>query len=1222
MIKAIQSLSFVACLLFTSLSAYAHTSVTDLRVQHLAEPLAVEDARPLFSWRMESDVAGQEQKAYRLAVVRESDRRTVWDSGRMESGLSDNIRYLGVALQPEMGYSWTVTVWDAQGGMHVASSRFETGLMNPALAAWEGATFIGSKAPRLDAASHYYFEINTRFRIVEGDKMSLVLGANDFRLQDAFQNPGNLAGENYVRVEIDLSGVGTKKGAALNIYRKGYAADDREDKPLISISAKDYPECNINQLLTLENKHEEHTLSIGVETSNIHFLIDGKDLRTTPGQYHAFSSGFAVGNSSLNNNNATRFPIGVWGTTHDFNTSPNLCSVGFAALPGCKVVYTDYQIKNCGYSRDNVVFDNRHYAVFSALPHVKVEGNRLVVENPSADMAVEYADPTHGALTMLRSEFGTKGKIQKAKVYATAMGAFELFINGERVGNEWFAPGDDQYRELLGYRVYDVTGLLREGDNCVAALLNPGWYTGYMTFMTVNFNFFGDHEALLLKLVIDYEDGSREVIVSNPETWKAFNDGPVRYGSFFNGERYDARREAAVAGWKESGYADGLWKPAETIEPREWAAFAIRARYDNPVQVREVLTATRVTPTHSEDGHTYIYDMGVNMVGVPSVTIPAGWLEAGDTVIMRYGEQLYPGLKGDDREYVRKFGKRKNYIAGRPLYETYRAALATDFYIAKGSEAVTICPTTSYRGYQYIQITLPGHGKPLPLENIKGLVLSSDELPAGTYRAETADDNYTGRLANQLFKNIQRSQLGNFFTIPTDCPQRNERMGWTGDAQAYVRTATYNSDVLNFFRQWMAMLRADQGIGSRTDVPGGVGSTVPTYNQTDDTSFPDGTTWAAAICMVPWQLYSQYGDTQVVRENMEAMMNWLNGMDFYDFSEGYPHLSAKTTGLGDWLAMDERTPADLVNNAIYIYMMEVTARMADAIGEKDYADVLRRRHALAKEEWNKLYVSSETGKTRTAEGVLVHSQSSYATPLRFNCFDEVNRPKAEAWLAALAANPSASGEGKKKYPPYTITTGFSGTPNILPALSRSGHQEEAYRMFTCTDFTSWLYPVTKGATSVWERWNGYEVAFGKTNENHMNSFNHFALGSVGQWMYEFQLGITSDEGGYKHFILQPGAGGNYTKLEGSYESHYGTIRSAWTADGQGRMLTYRATVPANTTATLYLPLHGEGQRYGKSTHARFSGREEHCGHSCARYELASGTYTFMLADEGITVTEE
>ena len=1221
MVKMMQILSFIAFFLCIPSFVCAHTALTDLRVQHLSEPLAVEDARPLFSWRMESDVPGQEQKAYRIMVTRECDRRTVWDSGRMESGLSDNIRYLGVALQPEMGYSWTVTVWDAQSRMHTASSRFETGLMNPLLAAWEGAAFIGSKAPRLDAASHYYFEISTRFRIVQGDKMSLVLGANDFRLRDAFQNPGNLAGENYVRVEIDLSGVGTKKGAALNVYRKGYAADDREDVPLVSISTENYPECNINQLLTLENKHEEHTLSIGVETSNIHFLIDGEDLQTTPERYHAFSSGFAVGNSSLKNNNATRFPIGVWGTTHDFNTSPNLCSVGFAALPGSKVVYTDYRIKNGGHSRDNVVFDERHYAAFSALPHVAVEDNRLVVENHSTELAVEYVDPTHGALTMLRSEFGVRGRVRKGEVYATAMGAFELFINGERVGNDWFAPGDDQYRELLGYRAYDVTGLLREDDNCIAALLNPGWYTGYMTFMTVNFNFFGDHEALLLKLVIDYEDGSREVVVSHPDTWKAFNDGPVRYGSFFNGERYDARREVAVAGWKNAGFADDSWVQAEIIEPREWTDFAIRARYDHPVQVREVLTATQVTPTHSEDGHTYIYDMGVNMVGVPLVTIPAGWLETGDTVIMRYGEQLYPGLKGDKKEYVRRFGKKKNSIAGRPLYETYRAALATDFYIAKGGEAVTICPTTSYRGYQYVQITLPGHEGALPVENVKGLVLSSDERPTGTYRAETADDNYTGRLVNQLFKNIQRSQLGNFFTIPTDCPQRNERMGWTGDAQAYVRTATYNSDVLNFFRQWMAMLRADQGIGSKIDVPGGVGSTVPTYNQVDDTSFPDGTTWGAAICMVPWQLYSQYGDTQIIRENMEAMMNWLNGMDFYDYSEQYPHLSGKTTGLGDWLAMDDRTPADLVNNAIYIYMMEVTACMADAIGEQEYADVLRRRHELAKAEWNRLYVSPTTGKTRTADSVLIHSQSSYATPLRFNCFDEVNRPKAEAWLAELAANPSASGEGKKKYPAYTITTGFSGTPNILPALSRSGHKEEAYRMFICTDFTSWLYPVTKGATSVWERWNGYEVAFGKTNENHMNSFNHFALGSVGQWMYEYQLGITSGEKGYKHFILQPSAGGNYTKLEGSYKSNYGIIRSAWTANGQGRMLTYSATIPANTIATLYLPLDGSQENFGSSTYARFIGKVLHNNQMSACYELKSGFYRFLLGENRITVTE-
>lgn len=209
------------------------------------------------------------------------------------------------------------------------------------------------------------------------------------------------------------------------------------------------------------------------------------------------------------------------------------------------------------------------------------------------------------------------------------------------------------------------------------------------------------------------------------------------------------------------------------------------------------------------------------------------------------------------------------------------------------------------------------------------------------------------------------------------------------------------------------------------------------------------------------------------------MMAWLNGMDFYDFSKNYPHLSSKNRRMADWLAMDDRTPPDMLNNAIYIYMMEVTAYMAEAIGHTDYAKILRKRHTLAKAEWNKAYVDPATGKTKTVDGKIIHSQSSYATPLNFNCFNDEYKAKAESYLAELTIHPSHSGEGELPFLPYTITTGFSGTPNILPALSRSGHHKEAYRMFTCTNLTSWLYPVTKGATSIWERWNGYEVAFGK-----------------------------------------------------------------------------------------------------------------------------------------------
>lgn len=1202
---------FLIALIFQHMVA-EETIIDNLRVQNTIKPLAVEDAHPLFSWQMQSDVIGQAQQAYHIVVMRESDGRIVWDSKKVESGVSTHIKYMGVALQPDMGYSWQVTVWDISGRDYSAQSRFETGLMNPKLVAWEGAQWIGSKEPHLDAATNNYFEINTSFRILKGAKASLILGAKDFRLTDPFQNPESLSGENYVRVELDLSGIGTRQGAVLNIYRVGYAKGDQADIPFITISADKYPQSNINNIFTPENMRSLHTLSIKVETSNMYFTINSIDLLTEPAddfvRYHPFPK------KSV----ATRFNVGPWGNNHDYNTLPHLCSIGFAAMPESEVEYINYQVKNCGHSINNVVFDSNNYHIFEDMANVNVSGHMITVRNNSDKMSVGYADPSHGALTMLRTYFITNAdkKISKAKLYVTAMGAYEMFINGRRMGLDWFNPGSSQYREVMGYHAYDITDMLADGENCMGALLNAGFYTGYMSFTMPNFNFFGDHEALLARLLITYEDGSRQVIVTDPETWRVWKDGPVRSGSFFNGERYDANKEAEIEGWATIDYIDEGWQMPDVIQQRNWINFDMKARYDEPVRIREILTAKKVMPTHSNDKHTYIYDMGVNMVGVPSITIPAGWLQYGDTVIMRYAEQLYPGFKGDDIYYVDTYGEKGKNIAGRPLYETFRAALVTDFYVAKDDGPVIIQPTTTYRGYQYIQITLPSHKGALPLDNVKGRVLSSDKQPSGRYEAVTADGNKTGKLVNRLFRNIQRSQLGNFFTIPTDCPQRNERMGWTGDAQAYARTATYNSDVLNFFRQWMVTLRADQGIGSVSDVPGGIGSTVPAYMQVDDPTFPDGTTWAAAVCMVPWQLYIQYGDTRIIEENMEAMMAWLNGMDFYDFSPEYPYLSAKTTGLADWLAMDARTPPDLVNNAIYIYMMEVTSQMAMAVGRPDYAEQLRVRHALAKEEWNKVYVDRVTGKTQSADGKIIHSQSSYATPLNFNCFNKENKAKAEAYLAELSVNPSLSGEGKEEYPVYTITTGFSGTPNILPALSRAGRTEEAFRMFTCTDFTSWLYPVTKGATSIWERWNGYEVAFGKNNENHMNSFNHFALGAVGQWMYEYQLGITSGymngESGYKHFILQPSAGANYLSLSGSYDSNYGKIESSWTADGKGGLTSYKATIPANTTATLYLPVSELVTDFSEVTGVKFIGRTTHFSIPVAEYALTSGKFEFVI----------
>lgn len=1187
-------------------SAWGQTKICNLSVQDQQEPIAIEDFHPVFGWQMESDVQGQKQAAYQIIVTKQSNGKVVWNTGKKTDDKSQNIKYLGTSLQPESAYDWELTVWDQNDNKYVNKSRFETGLMNKTLSAWNDAKWIGSSESRLDAKSQGYFAIQTKFQIHKGKTMSLVLGAEDFRFQDPFQNIYNLSGKHYMRVELVLD-----KEPTLNIYRIGYANSDSEDKPLVQINKTNNPECNLSEILANTTLNSIHELTVYVEFGQMYFVIDGKDLITEKPK-RRFFSGFSVGSTSKVFPMGTKIPVNPFGTGHNFNSTPHVNNVGFAAAPESSVDYIDYQILNCGMSEDPVVFDERHYGIFKGLKGISVNKNIISVTGTDSKLTIGTADPTHGALTQLRTTFTITKKVSKAKLYATAMGSYVLYMNGQRIGDDWFAPGDSQFRETLTYQAYDITSLIKEGGNALGAQLNPGWYTGYMTYTSTNYNFFGDHEALMSRLVITYEDGTKDILVSTPETWKVFTEGAIRFGSFFQGETYDARKEESINGWTTFNYNDNLWRKPNEIKMRSWMHPEFQSRYDDLVKVRETLKAKKIGAVHSKDGHTYIYDMGVNMVGVPSITIPAGWLKEGDRVILRYAEQLYPGFSGDDKYYVDSYGKKGKNIAGRPLYENLRAALNTDFYIAKGSEEVIIQPSTTFRGYQYIQITLPSHKGALPLENVKGLVLSSDNLPQGTYQAKTSDNNITGKLVNQLFKNIQRSQLGNFFTIPTDCPQRNERMGWTGDAQAYTRTATYNSDVFNFFRQWMVALRADQGVGSDNEAPGGIGSTVPTYNMEDDKTFATGSTWSGAVCQVPWQLYQQYGNTQIIEENMEAMMAWLNGMDYYDQSEEYPHLSAKATGLADWLAMDNHTTSDLCNNAIYIHLMDITAIMADAIGRHDYAEILRERHDKALNEWNECYVDPKTGKTRSADGKLIHSQTSYATPLNFNVFLPKYKEKAENYLAELTANPSASNDGQSMtFEPYTITTGFSGTPNILPALTRGGKWSDAYKLFTSTRFTSWLYPVTMGATSIWERWNGYEVAFGPKNQNNMNSFNHFALGAVGEWMYEYSLGITSGKAengqpGYKHFILQPTIGAAFQSVEGSYTSNYGRISIKWSGDKV--MKNYEVTIPANTTASLYLPLENPVEGNDGNEYVKFIGNEIHLGQLSAHYELESGHY--------------
>lgn len=1241
----------LVCLFTTNISVKATTYITNLTVDALPAPLAVDHQDIDFAWQMQSDVIGVKQSNYQVIVATDPVfENIVWDSGIVESDQSVGIIYgssgKATPLMPETDYFWRVTVTDNSDEIHSATSFFSTGLMNPDISAWDGAQWIGSNELNLDATSAMIFHIRTFFQIIEGNKVSILFGANDFRLNDAFQNVGNVAGENYVRFELDVSGIGGTEGAVIRFYRAGYAIGDNPLEPYLSISQATFPNTNINQLITSGNAYKENQLDIKVETGEITIYINGEQLQLWTEKTWPPKS-------------LTVTPLEKAG--NNYNTFPNLNSIGFSASNGEKVIFRDYKLMNIGQGKEAPLFSavtGSTYAIFKDIKGVSVRNNTITVAGESFG----YADPSYyGSLSMLRAVLTTDAKkIKKAKAYVTAMGTYEMYINGERVGEDWFNPGMSQYRETLTYHAYDITSYLKTGQNVIGAILGPGFYTGYMSFTPDNYNFFGDTEALLAKMVITYEDGSEKVVTTTPDTWKLFRGGPVEYASMFQGERYNANKEPAIEGWNTINYDASSWITPEIVTPRDWIRFNIVARCDKPVREIERLTAVKVLNTHSQTNTTYTYDMGIDMVGVPSVTIPSGSLKDGDKVILRYGEEIYPGnedspnqVMPDGTTYESLYGSGGAYrrgVAGRVLHDTYRAALATDFYIASKADEtrdVVIEPHFTYRGYRYVQITIPHRTTPLIVANVKGIVLSS-EPATGTYEGVTTDE--TGKLVNQLYKNIQRSQLGNFFSIPTDCPQRNERMGWTGDAQAYSRTATYNGNVQNFFRQWMVALRNDQGIGGGDGAPaGGIGSTVPTYLKNRNTHFDDGTTWAAAVCMVPWQLYLQYGDRQVIRENFDAMKTWLEGMHYYKIP-GYEGLSSKTSGLADWLSVDIRTSSDICNNAIYLYMVKVTAIMAEAIGETDYAGTLKARYEQGKDAFNRAYVDPATGMARAISiedgsiGKIIDSQTSYATPLNFDLFSDeyritsgVNQGMsykdfAIKRLVELAADPVKSGnDGNELVPffhgfpgspgsdkpfnptknskPYTITTGFSGTPNILPALTRNGKAETAYRMLACTDYASWLYPIKLGATTMWERWNSYELAFQMNGESGMNSFNHFALGSVGSWIHEYHLGITTESGkGYQDFILQPLPGGAYTRISGSYISNYGTIESEWTAE-KGKIKNYTFTVPANTNATVYLPVE-ESTVAGFSNieGIRYVGMEERNGIMTAKFAAGAGRY--------------
>jgi alpha-L-rhamnosidase len=689
----------------------------------------------------------------------------------------------------------------------------------------------------------------------------------------------------------------------------------------------------------------------------------------------------------------------------------------------------------------------------------------------------------------------------------TSRGLYELEMNGQRVGDQLFTPGWTSYNKRLQYEIYDVTPLLKKGPNVVGAVLGSGWYRGEIGFRGSR-NYYGDRVALLAQIDVTLAGGKRVVIGTDGE-WKA-STGPILFSEIYSGETYDARLEPI--GWSRAGFDAARWTAVTVAQGR---TDDLVAPAGPPVRRIQEIKPIRILKTPA--GETVV-DMGQNMVGW--VRLKASG-PAGTTVTLRHAEVL---------------DKQGNFYT-----ENLRAAKAMLRYTLKGGGPEVYEPHFTFMGFRYVAVD--GYPGELTLDSLTGVVVHSDMTVTGTF--ETSKP-----LVNQLQHNIQWGQKGNFLDVPTDCPQRDERLGWTGDAQVFSRTAAFNMDVAGFFTKWLKDVALDQY------PTGAVPHVVP--DVLGRPGRPDGGAagWADVAVIIPWNMYLLYGDARLLGEQYPSMKAWVEyertraGDDF--IWDGDQHF-------GDWLAFattrsdypGATTSKDLIATAFFAHSADLLARAARVLGKTEEAAQYDALVAKVKAAFNREYVTS-TGRVGEA------TQTAYVLALEFNLLPEEMRAAAAAKLA------------KEIRDRGHLTTGFLGTPYLCHVLTRYGYLDEAYKLLNREEYPSWLYPVKQGATTIWERWDGQKPD-GSFQDKGMNSFNHYAYGAVGDWMYRDMAGLDIDpaDPAYKHLVVHPMPGGGFTSVTATHESLYGRVASAWTLDNDGFTLTVE--VPANTRASVRLP---------------------------------------------------
>ncbi|QEG35756.1 alpha-L-rhamnosidase [Bythopirellula goksoeyrii] len=790
----------------------------------------------------------------------------------------------------------------------------------------------------------------------------------------------------------------------------------------------------------------------------------------------------------------------------------------------------------------------------------------IIQRDPEAMLGTETQP---GTPAIFRKTVDVPSSILRATLYATARGILDLSLNGASVTHDRFLPEWTDYNKRLQYRTFDVTSLIRPGTNAMGATLGDGWWSGYIGWQETRGQYGTLENSLLLQLEVELENG-HTLTFGSDGTWKC-NSGPILFSDFMMGESYDARREQE--GWDRSDFDDAIWLPAleadpptihipkfgfsnnvqaETSEP-----LPLVAQRNEPVRVVERLTPISVEQV---EPNTFIYDLGQNIAGWVDISVSG---TEGTRVQLRYGERLNPD--------------------GTLYTENLRRAKATDVYVLKGEAEENWQPRFTFHGFQYLEIS--GLSSPLPLECVRGCVVMSSMESAGEFECSHP-------LVNRLWKNALWGQKGNFLSVPTDCPQRDERLGWMGDAQVFLRTAAYNMDVAAFFTKWMTdVIDSQDSDGIFPDV-------APRLREGDNFVGLDGlgggAGWADAGIIIPWTLWRVYGDRRIVERHWDAMVSWLDWLEKTN-PQGIRcnHLG---NNYGDWLCIPSdtsfRTQSEMKTLLATSFWADGAAKMAQLarmLGRTEEVERFEAMHEIVRKAFQDKWLEDD-GR------LAVDTQTAYLLALEFNLIPENLLERAAAHLVENIDQLDCH-----------LSTGFIGIRFLNPVLTNLGYSDVAYRLLCNEDYPSWLYPVLHGATTIWERWNGWTEEDGFFDPQ-MNSFNHYSLGSVGEWLYRHVAGIELDPDGvgFQQILIKPHLGGNLQYAKASYNSIHGTIHSHW--ERQGAKLELCVTIPANTKAHVFLPCEANtitlenGASIDACPHLRYSHRE--------------GEFTVIVADSG------